>query len=72
MILEQAQALAASIKREVPEAATTVQADVTSEGKYSNSFHVEVHVPNVIQMAIKSPEQWNERKHLVQKYDRKE
>jgi hypothetical protein len=61
MTLAEAQELAASIKREAPDAATTIERDEPR----GNSYHVEVHKPNVIQFAVRSISQWNERKHLL-------
>lgn len=69
MTLTEAQALAALIKREAaPGAATTIQLDEPR----GDTYHVAVHKPNVIKFAVRSISQWNERKHLLQKYDRGE
>lgn len=68
MKLEDAQALAIQIEREAPGTTATVKPDEL----YSSSYFLEVHKQNVVRMCIRSISQWNERKHLLQKYDRGE
>ena len=68
MTLEQAQALAARIQRETRGVSTVVQADITPADLYSGSFHITVKKPGVLQMCIYSPAQWDDRKHLINKW----
>ena len=68
MTLEQAQALATRIQRETHGVSTVVQADITPAALYSSSFHITVKKPGVLQMCIYSPAQWDDRKHLINKW----
>jgi hypothetical protein len=63
----QAQELAARIQRETTDVATTIQQDdfFTS---LEESYHVDVHKKNVVRLCIRSESQWDDRKHLLDKW----
>ncbi len=69
MTLKQAQELAARMQREMVGIATTVQSDVLPDGDYSGTFHITVTKPRVIQMCIYTAAQWDDRKHLIAKWE---
>lgn len=61
---KQARVLAAQIEREAPGTTATVEPDELIP--WCNAYHIDVHKQNVIQFCVRSAEQWNERKHLIQ------
>ena len=65
---DEARELAAQIEREAPGTTATVE----PEDSHLIAYRIDVHKPNVIKMTIRSVSQWNERKVLLQKYDRGE
>jgi hypothetical protein len=66
---KEARELAAQIKKEVL-LGTTVTVEPDELIPWCAEYHIEVHKPDVIKMMIRSASQWNERKHLLQKYER--
>ena len=63
---KEARELAAQIEREAPGTTVTIEPDEIVP--WCAEYHLALCKPDVIRFVVRSVEQWNERKHLISKW----